>query len=140
MRHPPSRLTAGGTLDPTVGAVIARTIDLGFVLVEGCARLKGRRGAADLSLVPRGEPRPAVSPRRQGHAPESQDLVREPLTDREIQILQLIANGLLNREIASELFLAEETVKTHIHHVLGKLRARSRAHAAVIGLRSNIIH
>lgn len=50
-----------------------------------------------------------------------------------------MADGLLNREIASELFLAEETVKTHVHHVLGKLRARSRAHAAAIGLRSNII-
>jgi DNA-binding NarL/FixJ family response regulator len=94
--------------------------------------------------VPRDEPRPAPPGRWQSRAqdPSRKQLqtgVRAPLSGREIQILQLIADGLSNREIAAELFLSEETVKTHIHHVLGKLRARSRAHAAAIGLRSDII-
>jgi DNA-binding NarL/FixJ family response regulator len=104
----------------------------------------GGQGAADHSLVAHGEPRPATPARGRGRAhelprPESQDFVREPLSDRELQILQLIADGMVNREIASELFLSEDTVKTHIHHLLGKLRARSRAHAAAIGLRGKII-
>ena len=86
--------------------------------------------------------RPAAPRRQQGTESTPQDSrtpAREQLTSREVEILQLIANGLFNREIAGRLFLSEETVKTHIHHVLGKLRARSRAHAAAIGLRDRLI-
>ena len=50
-----------------------------------------------------------------------------------------MANGLFNHEIASRLYLAPETVKTHIHHLLGKLGARSRTHAVAIGLRQGLI-
>jgi len=50
------------------------------------------------------------------------------LTPRELEIVQLIADGLGNRDIAQELSLSLETVKTHIRRVLGKLDARSRAH------------
>jgi DNA-binding NarL/FixJ family response regulator len=84
---------------------------------------------------------PAVRQRRalEPPQPESRPAVREPLTAREVEILTLIADGFFNREIAAKLFLSEDTVKTHIHHVLGKLRARSRAHAAAIGLRSSLI-
>jgi LuxR family maltose regulon positive regulatory protein len=53
----------------------------------------------------------------------------EPLTGREQEILQLLAAGLSNREIAAQLFLAVGTVKTHVHNIYGKLDARSRAHA-----------
>jgi DNA-binding NarL/FixJ family response regulator len=63
----------------------------------------------------------------------------DPLTPRELEILGLIAEGLFNREISDRLWLAEETVKTHIHHLLTKLGARSRAHAVAIGLRSGLI-
>jgi NarL family two-component system response regulator LiaR len=50
-----------------------------------------------------------------------------------------MADGLFNREISDRLWLAEETVKTHVHHLLTKLGARSRAHAVAIGLRSGLI-
>lgn len=63
----------------------------------------------------------------------------EQLTARELEILGLMADGLFNREISERLWLAEETVKTHVHHVLTKLGARSRAHAVAIALRSGVL-
>ena len=60
-------------------------------------------------------------------------------TAREIQVLQLIAEGLVNREIGQQLFLSEETVKSHVRHLLAKLQARSRAHAVAVGFRRGLI-
>ena len=57
--------------------------------------------------------------------------VIEPLSDREIEILRLIAQGASNREIAGALFLAEGTVKNHVTSILGKLEARDRTQAAL---------
>ena len=55
----------------------------------------------------------------------------EPLSEREREILILIANGASNREIANQLFLAEGTVKNHITNILGKLGVRDRTQAAL---------
>jgi DNA-binding NarL/FixJ family response regulator len=65
-------------------------------------------------------------------------LEQEPTT-REIEVLQLISDGLVNREIGQRLFLSEETVKSHVRHLLAKLQARSRAHAVAIGFRRGLI-
>jgi DNA-binding NarL/FixJ family response regulator len=62
-----------------------------------------------------------------------------PPTAREIQVLQLIAEGFVNREIGQQLFLSEETVKSHVRHLLAKLQARSRAHAVAVGFRRGLI-
>jgi DNA-binding NarL/FixJ family response regulator len=67
-----------------------------------------------------------------------QELEQEP-TAREIEVLQLISDGLVNREIGVRLFLSEETVKSHVRHLLAKLQARSRAHAVAVGFRRGII-
>jgi DNA-binding CsgD family transcriptional regulator len=67
-----------------------------------------------------------------------QTLEQEP-TMREIEVLQLISDGLVNREIGVRLFLSEETVKSHVRHLLAKLQARSRAHAVAVGFRRGII-
>jgi DNA-binding NarL/FixJ family response regulator len=63
---------------------------------------------------------------------------QEP-TMREIEVLQLISLGLANREIANRLFLSEETIKSHVRHLLSKLQARSRAHALAVAFRRGLI-
>ena len=71
-------------------------------------------------------------------APPMRELEQEP-TMREIEVLQLVADGLVNREIGQRLFLSEETVKSHVRHLLAKLQARSRAHAVAVGYRRGLI-
>jgi DNA-binding NarL/FixJ family response regulator len=63
-------------------------------------------------------------------APRPQPLV-VPLSERELDVLRLLADGRSNREIAGELFLAEGTVKNHVTNVLAKLGARDRTQAAL---------
>lgn len=59
----------------------------------------------------------------------------EPLTDREKEVLDLLAQGYSNREIAEELVLTEGTVKNHVSNILGKLQAENRTQAADIARR-----
>ena len=55
----------------------------------------------------------------------------EPLSDRELEILRLVASGASNKEIAAALFIAEGTVKNHVTNILGKLGVRDRTQAAL---------
>jgi DNA-binding NarL/FixJ family response regulator len=55
----------------------------------------------------------------------------EPLSERELEILGLIARGASNKEVADQLFIAEGTVKNHMTHILGKLDARDRTQAVL---------
>ena len=63
----------------------------------------------------------------------------DDLTEREIQILRLIAAGNANKQIADQLSIAEATVKSHVVNLLSKLGANDRAHAVTIGLMRGII-
>ncbi len=70
--------------------------------------------------------------------PPLEDLEQQP-SAREVQVLRLVSEGLVNREIGKRLFVSEETVKSHVAHLLAKLQARSRAHAVAIGFRRGIV-
>lgn len=63
----------------------------------------------------------------------------DALTPGEIRVLRLIAAGNANKEIAAQLSLSEETVKGRVRNILSKLGAKDRTHAAMIGLKRNII-
>ena len=63
----------------------------------------------------------------------------EMLTQREREILQLLADGMSNGEVAAKLFISPETVKSHVRHILAKLEADTRTHAVAIALRDAII-
>ncbi len=62
----------------------------------------------------------------------------EPLTERELDVLRLIAQGMSNKEIAGKIFVAEWTVRSHVSNILGKLHLASRTQAALYALRSGI--
>src|SRR5512143_1328226 len=64
-------------------------------------------------------------------AATSSEVLPEPLSEREIELLRLIASGCNNKEIADSLFITEGTVKNHITHILGKLSVRDRTQAAL---------
>ena len=61
------------------------------------------------------------------------------LTNREVQVLQLVASGCANKVISAKLDINEETTKTHIKNILAKLGARDRTHAVSLGLKRGII-
>jgi DNA-binding NarL/FixJ family response regulator len=88
---------------------------------------------------------PGVAPRvldeyRRVVAPAAREAARlESLTDREHDVLRLLARGATNAEIAGELYLAETTVKTHIGNIFGKLDVRDRAAAIVFAYDHGVV-
>jgi DNA-binding NarL/FixJ family response regulator len=61
------------------------------------------------------------------------------LTPREREILQLLADGLSNGDVSERLFISQETVKSHVRHILTKLEADTRTQAVAIALREAMI-
>ncbi|GAB2567671.1 response regulator [Leucobacter ruminantium] len=77
---------------------------------------------------------------RSGPAPaDARSLPIEPLTERELEVLRLMAEGYSNREISDALFLAEGTVKNHVSTILAKLGARDRTRAVLRALREGVL-
>ncbi len=70
--------------------------------------------------------------------PGKENSTTDPLTEREVEVLRLISKGLSNKEIASALFVAEWTVRTHVSNILGKLHLASRTQAALYALRTGL--
>jgi len=69
----------------------------------------------------------------------AEHLSDETLTQREVEVLQQVAGGNRNRDIAERLFISEETVKVHVKHVMEKLGASDRTEAVAIAIRRGII-
>jgi DNA-binding CsgD family transcriptional regulator len=95
----------------------------------------GRRPAA--ALAP--DVGPASTHGVEPAATERRDRDQMRLTARELMILNLVADGLTNTEIATKLTIGRETVKTHIGNILAKLGARDRTHAVRVAYRNQLI-
>ena len=72
-------------------------------------------------------------------AEEKQQFPAPRLTDRELEVLKLVAQGMSNREIAEHLYISENTVKNHVRNILEKLHLHSRMEAVVYAVRQNIL-
>jgi two-component system, NarL family, response regulator LiaR len=77
-------------------------------------------------------PRPGAAERREPTAPTGD------LTDRELEVIALVARGRSNREIAQAFVISEKTVKTHIGHILAKLELKDRTQLAIYALRHGL--
>jgi DNA-binding NarL/FixJ family response regulator len=84
---------------------------------------------------------PSVAQKLLGHvrAPLSASGAQEALTDRELEVLRLVAAGTTNKEAARRLFISEATVKTHLLHLYAKLRVRDRASAVAAAYRAGLL-
>jgi two-component system, NarL family, response regulator LiaR len=69
---------------------------------------------------------------------DKQPLADEPLTQREVEVLRLVAQGYENKDIAEKLVISEATVRTHVSNILGKLHLASRTQAALYALREGL--
>ena len=145
------RLTA---LDPPARVLILTTFDLDEYVYEALRAgasgflLKDRPPeelVAAVRVIAAGEALLAPSITRRlieefaKRAPTATARELDELTDREREVLVLMARGLTNAEIATSLYVAETTVKTHVGRVLGKLRLRDRAQAVVLAYESGLV-
>ena len=95
--------------------------------------LKGMQKAELLDVIRQVRGGRKVIP-RQVASTLAEHLGDEVLTAREIQVLRLVAQGFRNKQVAANLYIAEETVRMHMKNILGKLAARDRTHAVTIAL------
>ena len=111
---------------------------LGYLLKDAAPQelLKAIRDVAcgDVSL------HPAIARRviKELNRPHESRPAAEPLTERESQVLILVAQGLSNQEIAGKLVISERTVRTHVSNILGKLHLANRTQAARFALREGL--
>lgn len=84
-------------------------------------------------------PEAAARLMREVRSPAGPDTLAEPLTERETEVLALIARGKANKQIARELFVSKSTVKTHVNNLYRKLDVRSRTQAALYAARIGLV-
>jgi DNA-binding NarL/FixJ family response regulator len=131
--HPRARVIALTTFDDDADVFAAlRAGAVGYLLKDvSSARLVEAvlAAARDESVL-----HPSVAAKvvaRFAQLPADDEPLAVPLSERELEVVRLLARGHSNREIAAALFLAEGTVKNHVTNVLGKLGARDRTQAAL---------
>jgi len=106
-------------------------------VVRGESRLDPKVASKVLDEFKRLSVEAPAAPVRQSSVDD--ELVITPLTEREEDVLRLLAEGLSNKEIAARLFLAEGTVKNYTSAIIGKLQANDRTHAVVTALRHGLV-
>ena len=145
-----------GAADPVPRVIVLTTFDLDDYIFDALAAgasgfLLKHAPAAELlhavRVVAAGEAllAPEVTRRLIGHfvaarpAPATRPTTLDALTERETEVLALIARGLSNTEIAGQLVVAEQTVKTHVSRVFAKLGLRDRAQAVVFAYECGLV-
>jgi DNA-binding NarL/FixJ family response regulator len=63
-----------------------------------------------------------------------------PLSDRELQVMRLVAEGLNNAQIGTRMYLAEDTIKRHLSRIFQRLEASTRAHAVALAYQRGLLH
>ncbi|AYJ49360.1 response regulator [Rhodococcus sp. P1Y] len=151
-----ARAILGASLDPPVRILMLTTFDIddyvyealtigasGFMLKDAPADelIRGVRvvAAGEALLAPSVTRRLIADVTSRRGTPRTHPSKLTVLTPREREVLELIAKGLSNTEIASTLFVAEQTVKTHVGKVLGKLDLRDRAQAVVLAYETGVV-
>jgi two-component system, NarL family, response regulator LiaR len=84
-------------------------------------------------------PEAAARLMREVRTPENPEALSEPLTERETEVLKLIARGMANKQISREIFVALSTVKTHVNNLYRKLGVTSRTQAALYAARVGLV-
>jgi len=125
-------------LPPGVRAILPRNVTPAEIAgaIEGVAAGLYVFHPSDVDSVPMLRPREAPVGEA---APELAEPLVEPLTPREIEVLQLLSEGLGNKEIASRLNISEHTAKFHVASIMGKLGAMSRTEAVTLGIRHGLV-
>jgi LuxR family transcriptional regulator, maltose regulon positive regulatory protein len=82
---------------------------------------------------------PNLLPTDGSYPPEQQAANQEPLSEREIEVLAMMAQGHSNRVIGERLFISTGTVKTHAHHIFQKLGVKNRKQAILRGRQMKVI-
>ncbi|MDH6677513.1 DNA-binding NarL/FixJ family response regulator [Rhodococcus sp. LBL1] len=151
-----AREILSAAIDPPVRVLMLTTFDIdeyvyealgigasGFMLKDAPAEelIRAVRVVADgdALLAPSVTRRLISDVTRRRAAPRPRHPQLDSLTPREREVLELIAGGLSNTEIAERLFVAEQTVKTHVGKVLSKLSLRDRAQAVVLAYESGLV-
>jgi NarL family two-component system response regulator LiaR len=124
--------------DAVIGAVRAGAI--GYLLKDTDADALCRAIKAAAQGQVQLAPEAAIRLMREVRAPEVKaPLATETLTERETEVLKLVAQGRANKEIAAELGIGEKTVKTHVSNLLGKLGVQSRTQAALYAAKVGLV-
>jgi two-component system, NarL family, response regulator LiaR len=109
---------------------------IGYLLKDTEARELSRAIKAAAAGQVQLSPQAAARLVKEVRTPEQ---IREPLTERETDVLRLLAQGKSNKEIARASNITEQTVKTHVSHILDKLDVPSRTQAALYAIRTGLI-
>ncbi|MGB2949447.1 MAG: response regulator transcription factor [Rhodococcus sp. (in: high G+C Gram-positive bacteria)] len=151
-----ARAILGAALDPPVRILMLTTFDIddyvyealtlgasGFMLKDAPAEelIRGVRvvAAGEALLAPSVTRRLIADVTSRRGRVRARPSALTSLTPREREVLELIAKGMSNLEIAAALFVAEQTVKTHVGKVLGKLGLRDRAQAVVLAYETGVV-
>jgi DNA-binding NarL/FixJ family response regulator/tetratricopeptide (TPR) repeat protein len=114
----------------------AAALEIGARPLAGRFEALARRARIDLRHADEVEaPGEQVSPPEEARKPGTEALRNRGLTDREIEVLTLVASGYSNAEIAERLFISSKTASVHVSHILDKLGVSTRTEAATIGVR-----